>query len=256
MDFLHIAFLIAVGFVAGIVSSLVGGASLVTYPILIATGVPPIAAAVITNTAMVPSNLVAALTDRALLPPVDRGFAKLVIASIVGAAVGAALLMLTPERVFELIVPLLLGFATVLFAYSARIAMWIRRRAERRGQAVALDVTSLKMLLPVSFYGGYFGSGVGILMLGVLSIATHGDYRTANVVKNMVLSLNSIVASIIYVVQGAVLWPPTLALMAGSAVGGYTGAWLSRILPRELIRIIVIGFGAMLTSLFAYRYWL
>ncbi|MBN9049624.1 MAG: sulfite exporter TauE/SafE family protein [Rhizobiales bacterium] len=256
MDLLHISLLALTGVAAGVIAAVVGGASLVTYPVLIALGMPPITAAVTTNVALVPSNFAAALADRKVLPPLDRGFVRLVVASVLGAAVGAGLLMATPERVFALIVPLLLGFATLMFAYSGQIAEWMRARAERSGRALSMDVTSVKFVLPVSFYGGYFGSGVGILMLGVLSVATRGDYRTANVAKNLITSLNSAVATLVYVAQGAVPWPSTLALMVGAMGGGLIGSWVARILPRRIVRIMVIGFGVVLTAEFVYRFWL
>ena len=101
-----------------------------------------------------------------------------------------SLLLLTPQRMFALLVPVLLGFATVLFAFAERISNWLRARAAGRGHEITFNVASLKVLLPVSFYGGYFGAGVGILMLGVFSLATGGDYRSANVAKNFVASLN------------------------------------------------------------------
>ncbi|HEY1152503.1 MAG TPA: sulfite exporter TauE/SafE family protein [Pseudolabrys sp.] len=256
MDFLHIIYLALTGVAAGVIASVVGGASLVTYPILIAMGMPPISATVATNVALFPSNIVASVAERKLLPPLNMGFVRLVVASIVGAVIGAGLLMATPERVFKLIVPLLLGFATLMFAYSGQIAEWIRVRAERRGRAIAMDVTSLKLVLPVSFYGGYFGSGVGILMLGALSVATRGDYRNANAAKNLIMSLNSSVAALVYIGHDAVPWPSTLALMAGSTLGGLVGAWVARVLPRGIIRIMVIVFGVVLTLEFIYRYWL
>lgn len=256
MDLLHISLLALTGVAAGVISSVVGGASLITYPVLIALGMPPIAATVTTNVALVPSNIVAMLLERKMLPPLNFGFVKLLAGSVVGAVFGASLLMATPETVFELIVPLLLGFATLMFAYSGRIASWIRARAERRGRAISLDITSLKLVLPVSFYGGYFGSGVGILMLGVLSVATHGDYRSANAAKNLIMSVNASVAVLVYVARDAVPWPSALALMIGSSLGGWIGAWVARVLPRGIIRVLVIVFGAVLTLEFVYRYWL
>jgi uncharacterized membrane protein YfcA len=256
MDFLHIIYLALTGVAAGVIASVVGGASLVTYPVLIALGMPPIAATVTTNVALVPSNFAAALADRKMMPPLNWGFVRLVVASVIGAAVGAGLLMATPERVFALIVPLLLGFATLMFAYSGQIAEWIRARAERSGRPLSMDVTSLKFVLPVSFYGGYFGSGVGILMLGVLSVATRGDYREANVAKNLITSLNSAIATLIYIAQGAVPWPSTFALMAGAMGGGLIGSWVARMLPRRIIRIMVVVFGVILTLEFIYRFWL
>lgn len=207
MDILTIAFLAGAGVIAGIIAAMVGGAAVVIYPALIATGVPPHLAAVSNLASIMPATMLAALSDRSQLPPFDRSFLGLIAASIVGAGIGAVCLLLTPERMFAQIVPLLLGFATLLFAYSERISRWLRTRAEGRGHPIAFNVASLKVVLPVSFYGGYFGAGVGILMLGVFSLATGGDYRSANVAKNFVSSLNGLTATLVFATHGAVLWP-------------------------------------------------
>jgi len=202
-----------------------------------------------------PATMLAALSDRTQLPPFNRAFFGLIVASITGAGVGAALLLLTPPGLFNGIVPLLLGFATLLFAYAEKISAFIRKRAEGRGHDLTFNVSSLKVLLPVSFYGGYFGAGVGILILGVFSIATGGDYRSANVAKNFVSSLNGLVASIVFISQGAVVWPQTLALMVGTIGGGLAGAYIARVIPRNVVRVLVVAVGAVLTVAFARRYW-
>src|SRR6476646_5412956 len=124
MDILTIAFLAGVGVIAGIIAAIVGGAAVVIYPALIATGVPPHLAAVSNLASVMPGTMLAALSDRSQLPPFDRAFVSLIFASIIGAGIGAVCLVLTPERVFAQIVPLLLGFATLLFAYSERIRRW------------------------------------------------------------------------------------------------------------------------------------
>jgi uncharacterized membrane protein YfcA len=165
------------------------------------------------------------------------------------------LLLLTPQHLFNGIVPLLLGFATLLFAFAERIGAYIRQRAQGRGHEITFNVSSLKVLLPVSFYGGYFGAGVGILILGVFSIATGGDYRSANVAKNFVTSLNGLVASIVFIAQGEVVWPQTLALMAGTIGGGLMGAHIARVIPRQVVRVLVVLVGTALTVAFARRYW-
>jgi len=195
------------------------------------------------------------LSDRSQLPPVNRGFVELVFASITGAGAGAILLMLTPGRVFAMLVPLLLGFATVLFAYAERIGLWLRKRAQGRGHELKFDVSSLKILLPVSFYGGYFGAGAGILLLAVFSLATGGNYRSANVAKNLVAALNMVAATCIFISQGAVWWPQTLALMLGTTAGGFIGSHVARILPKHVIHVLVIVAGVALTISFAWRYW-
>lgn len=249
------AFLAGAGVIAGIIATMVGGAAVVIYPALIATGVPPQLAAVSNLASVMPATMLAALSDRSQLPPFNRAFVGLIVASIVGAGLGAALLLLTPERMFAQIVPLLLGFATLLFAYAERISHWLRARAEERGRAIAFDFASLKVVLPVSFYGGYFGAGVGILMLGVFSLATGGEYRAANVAKNFVSSLNGLAATLVFATQGAVLWPQTLALVAGTIGGGLIGAYVARIIPRNVVRVFVVLVGAALTIAFARRYW-
>ena len=255
MDLMTTVFLAGVGVVAGIIATMVGGAAVVIYPALIATGVPPQLAAVSNLASVMPATMLAALADRTQLPPFDRAFIGLIVASIIGAGLGAALLVLTPERMFAQIVPLLLGFATLLFAFSERISRWLRTRAEGRGHAIAFNFASLKVILPVSFYGGYFGAGVGLLMLGVFSLATGGDYRAANVAKNFVSSLNGLAATLVFATQGAVLWPQTLALAAGTIGGGLIGAYVARIIPRNVIRVLIVAVGAALTIAFARRYW-
>ena len=255
MDLLHGALLVAAGIAGGCMAAIVGGAAVITFPALLAAGLPPVMATAANTIALTPGLFLAAIYDRSQLPPFDRAFVGLIVASIVGAGIGAAFLVMTPERMFAQIVPLLLGFATSLFAFSERISRWLRARAEGRGHAIAFNFASLKVILPVSFYGGYFGAGVGILMLGVFSLATGGDYRAANVTKNFVSSLNGFAATLVFATHGAVLWPQTLALAVGTVAGGLIGSYVARIIPRNVVRLLVVAVGAVLTIAFARRYW-
>ncbi len=177
------------------------------------------------------------------------------LASLVGALAGALMLLRTPERVFALLVPVLLGFATVLFAFAGRISTYIRARAGDQDNSPQRFGHGVGVILPVSFYGGYFGAGVGVLLLGVLSISTPGDYRATNVTKNLVTSLNSLTAAAVFIVQGAVPWTPTLIMMAGALIGAVIGARLAQIAPHALMRVVVVAVGALLTVVFAWRYW-
>ncbi len=247
--------LFAAGLAGGMITSLVGGAAVVTYPALIAAGLPPLTATICNLTAAVPGAFFAALSDRRQLPPFDRAFVAMCLASMIGAGAGGFVLLATPERFFEILVPILLGFATVLFAFSGRVSDWLKARAAQRGHEIRFNVTSLKALLPVSFYNGYFGVGSGVLTLGVLSLATEGDYRSANVAKNLVISLNCAAAAAIFIARGTIVWPPTLALMAGTVAGGIAGASLARVVPRAIMRVAVVAVGALLTVVFAWRYW-
>ena len=256
MDIVTAALLVAIGVVAGIIAAVVGGAAVVVFPALIAVGIPAPIAAVSNTVSIMPGTMLAALSDRSQLPKFNRAFVQLIVISIGGAAVGALLLTLTPERLFNFIVPLLLGFATLLFAYAEPIANWLRARAAHKGREISFDVTSLKILLPVSLYGGYFGAGVGVLILGVMMLATGGEYRSANVAKNFVSSLNGLAAAVVFTVRGVVPWPETLIMMVGTIVGGLLGAYLARLIPRGVMRVVIVAMGAILTLTFAWRYWL
>ncbi len=253
MDLLHIFILLVAGVVGGMISSLVGGAALVTYPALLSVGLPPVIATACNLVVLTPSNFLAALYDRGQLPPIDRSFVGLVIASLIGAFFGAILLLVTPERVCAYFIPVLMAFATVLFALAPKIGAFMRKRAG------ATDAHrwahSMAVIFPVSFYGGYFGAGVGVLLSAVLSIGTGGNFRSANVTKNLVTSLNSLVASMVFVWQGSVAWPPTLIMMAGALVGAFIGARIAQVVPNSVMRLIVMTVGVLLTIVFAWRYW-
>ena len=255
MEILHIVMLFAAGIAGGILSGLIGGASLVTFPALLAAGLPPITAAVTNLFALVPANTAVVITERALLPPLNRAFFGLLITTSIGAAIGASLLLITPGRTFEVLVPVLLGFATVLLAYSQQITVWFRERSLRRGKGEPhLGMINLPML-PISIYGGYFGGGLGVIVLGVLSLATGGEYRSANVIKNVIIGISTSVAALVFVSRGAVSWPPTLVMMAGAVVGGLLAGQLARVVPPAAMRVAVVAMGVMLTVAFAWRYW-
>jgi uncharacterized membrane protein YfcA len=198
--------------------------------------------------------LLAAIYDRSQLPPLGGNFLGMVVASVLGALIGALLLVLTPEKIFAALVPLLLAFATMLFAYAGRISAWLAARPGAAGRKPGWT-HSLPALLPVSVYGGYFGVGVGVLLLGILSLGTGGDYRSANVTKNLVAGLNSAAATAIFALQGRIAWPSTLLLMAGTLLGGLIGARVAQIMPNALARRMVVVVGALLTVIFAWRYW-
>jgi uncharacterized membrane protein YfcA len=251
-----ILILIGTGVIGGLMASLVGGASVITFPVLLAVGLTPVVATASNLVAVSAGNLLAAFTDRAKLPPLNRAFAGLVLASVLGALIGAVLLLATPARMFEQLIPLLLGFATILFAFAGRITQWMRERAKLRGHHQwRMSVTSVPLVLPISVYGGYFGAGAGTLLLGVLTIATEGDYRRANVTKNLVSSLNTVAASAWFISHGAVSWPQTLVMMVGCLVGGFSGAHLARVVPQQAMRWLVVAVGLVLTVVFAQRYW-
>jgi len=253
MDGLAALMLFGAGLAGGVVTAVVGGASLITFPALLAAGLPAIVANASNTVAMTPGNLMAGLADTERLPRRDRSIVALVIVSIAGSVAGAALLLLTPEKAFTAVVPLLIGFATILFALSGRIRLWILSR--RPASTTSAGLASL-LFAPVAVYGGYFGAGMSVILLALLSVSRTDEFRTINVLKNLLSALTGFVAVGVFVFQGVVAWPPTLVVMAGAVIGGFLGGRLVRIVSPDVMRWVVIAVGTILTAIYAWRYWL
>jgi uncharacterized membrane protein YfcA len=243
--------LFGAGLLGGVVTAIVGGASLITFPALLAAGLPAVVANASNTVALTPGNLAAAVADLERRPRWDRSFVGLMAVCVAGSVAGAALLLVTPEKAFTAVVPLLIGFATLLFAASTRIRRWIAGRATR-GPG---DGRRLLLFAPVAVYGGYFGAGMSVMLLALLSVSRADDFRATNVVKNLLSALTSLVAVVVFVAQGVVAWPPVLLMMAGALIGGFAGGRLVRVLPPAAVRGIVIVTGSVLTLVYAWRYW-
>jgi uncharacterized membrane protein YfcA len=253
MDAQSALLLFTAGLAGGVVTAMVGGASLITFPALLAAGLPAVVANATSTVALTPSNLVAGFADLERMPRWDRSFAGLALVAVVGSVAGAVLLLATPEKAFIAAVPLLIGLATILFAFSGRIRLWIVSRAT--GGAPSRGWSTL-LFVPVAVYGGYFGAGMSVMILALLSVSRTDEFRTANVIKNLLSGLTSLVAVVVFVATGVVAWPPALAVMAGATLGGFLGGRLARVLPPVLMRWIVIVVGTTLTAVYARRYWL
>jgi uncharacterized protein len=144
-----------------------------------------------------------------------------------------------------------------LFAYAKPIGAWLGQLSFGQSKTTLHpNAIGIGMMVPVSIYGGYFGAGVGVLLIAALSVANGGDYRAANVTKNLVGSLNNLVAALVFASQGTIAWIPALLVAVGAIGGALTGAYVARILPVAAARGLVIGFGALLTGIYAWRYWL
>ena len=252
-----LVYLLVVGLLGGIITSLVGGASVVTCPALVAFGLAPVDAAIVSLVALTPANLGSAWWDRSQLPPFSPVMWWLFAVCIFGSVLGAWLLLVTPAMVFSALVPLLLGAATLLFAYAGQIASSIERNATSAAAAERTRwIATIAAMVPVSIYGGYFGAGAGVMLLAILMVIARGDYRAANAMKNFVAGLNCMMATAVYVVQDRVEWRPVALITAGAMVGAVIGVRLVRIAPREMMRRVVIGLGAALSAVFAWKYWL
>ena len=243
----HLLLLAAAAFAAGVLNAIAGGGSFLTFPALVFTGVPPITANATSALAVSPGYLGSTLGFRAELRelPGQRLRREALIAAAGGVA-GALLLLVTPGKLFAGIVPWLLLFATALFALGPAIA----RRAQT-GEAHAR--WREPGLLLVAIYGGYFNGGLGILLMGLYTVAGETRLNTVNALKNLnslVLSWLSVAA---FVVAGAIAWQQGLLMMVAATAGGYFGARLAKRLPVAWVRAGVIATGLAMSALFFAR---
>jgi uncharacterized membrane protein YfcA len=240
------------GVAGGVINALAGGATLLTFPAMLAAGLPPITANASNAVAIVPGHLLAVLADRGKVLPLDAKLWSSVLVCLLGGAIGALLLLALPERLFVLPVPALIGIATLLFLFSPRIAAWAEAR---RGDAGPSRGLGLSVLGLSSIYGGFFGAGLGVILTAVLSIADPDDIRRVKALKNLLATSVSMAAVVIFIAERAVRWPETLTMLSGALVGGYLGGTLVRVLPAIVVRWFVIVTGAAMTIVYAVKYW-
>lgn len=245
--------LLAAGGVGGVINALAGGATLITFPAMLAAGLPAVIANASNAVAISPGHLIAALADRGKLPPPTRRTVSFVAVSTVAGGVGAGVLLLLPERLFVLPVPALIAFATLLFAFAPQIQAWTT--GHQKAAALPSTGASSAILGLACVYGGFFGAGLGVILTAVLSITEPNDIRAIKALKNLLATCVSLAATLIFIVQGAVRWPETSVMLLGAMVGGYAGGHLIRILPAHIVRQFVIATGALMTVVYAVRHW-
>lgn len=236
---------LAAGALAGGINAVVGSGTLVTFPVLLALGYPPVVANVSNTVGLVPGSLSGAYAYRKDLAGHGPLLRRLGTASVLGAIVGAVLLLWLPPGAFKAIVPVLIALALVLVVAQP----WLARRLAARQPDRAHRVGPL-LLSGVFFagvYGGYFGAAQGVLLLGLLGVLLSTDLVWVNGIKNLLAGLVNGVAALLFVALGMVAWQPALLIAAGSVVGGLIGGRWGRRLPPTVLRalIIVIGLTAI-----------
>ncbi|WP_399681772.1 sulfite exporter TauE/SafE family protein [Xenophilus sp.] len=243
-----IALLLAAAFVAGALNAVAGGGSFLTLPALVFTGVPPVVANATGTVALLPGYLAGAWGFREdWQSPPGLTMRGIVLWSLVGGAAGAALLLLTPDSTFRLIVPWLLLAATLLFALGPRIRRWTA------GAHGASPLKAAFGVLAVSAYGGYFNGGLGILLLALFALLGQTQLHAMNGMKNLVSALLTAIAVAIYAAGGLVQWPQALMMMFAATAGGYGGARLARRMRPEWLRAGIVLVGLAMAALFFWK---
>lgn len=249
MTLYEIGLLVGIGLLGGVWNAVAGGATLFTFPALMAAGLPPLVANATNFLALLPSNAAALPAYTQELRQVGRAVVPLAMTSGLGAIVGSVLLLFSDPGVFERLIPALILIATLLFAFGDAV----------RGKLLALaggtrtGMVVFAGLFLASIYGGYFGAGLGIILLAVAQIMGYGDFHTANAIKNLLATSFSVLSIVVFGVGGLIAWPQAFAMMAGSVVGGYLGGRLAKYANPGLLRGAVIIFGFVLSGVYAWR---
>jgi uncharacterized membrane protein YfcA len=235
------------GLLAGTMNAIAGGGSFVTLPALITAGVPALNANASSTVALVPSALASAYAYRQDFQDFDGvRFRDMALLSVAGGASGALLLEATPQSVFTFLVPFLLLFGTLAFAFGRQAGGWLRQR---------VHITPRMMLVSQFFlgiYGGYFGGAVGIMMMAAWSLLTSASIAAMQPARNLLNAAMNATATLLFIAGGLVFWRETFILFGGAIVGGYLGAFYARRIDPGLARIVISCLNAGMT---AFMFW-
>ena len=237
------AVLLAMGFLGGTVGAVAGGAGLFAFPALLYAGLNPVVASASSFVALTPSGLGAAYAARHRLDGKAARLAGILPTIVVGAGLGALMLTSIPVEAFSGLFPILLLLATALFAVAPRLQPATSLR--RPGGNVFREHS---LLFLAAVYGGFFGAGVGIVLLAALALTGWREIHQANAVKNLAITVASIGCIVIFVARGSIEWGETVLVMLGATLGGFFGGAVSQMIDELWIRRIVISVGLCLSA--------
>jgi len=259
----HAIFLFFAAVIAGILNSLAGGGSFVSFPALLFTGIPPVEANATNTVAVWPGLAASTFTYLKRLDVPARLLVPLLLTSVVGGLAGALLLIKTPQHTFLHLVPWLLLGGTLLFAFGNRFRSLAGQPASAdtsqpvSAAVVSVPVISLPVMaaisvlqLVVGVYGGYFGGGIGFVMMGMMAAVGMRDIHSMNALRMLLAAVINVVGVITFIVVGAIYWPQCLVMMAGALVGGWSGAHYAQKADPKKLRLVVIAMGLIMSAYF------
>jgi uncharacterized membrane protein YfcA len=250
------AFLFLAGALGGALNSVVGGGTFVVFPALLFAGVPAVAANATSTLALWPGGVASMLAYRKEIKLPRSSLIALTSASLVGGAIGAILLVRTPSHAFVSLVPWLLLFATTLFSFGGALSPRFRAHTREGHAAGRTFVAVAAVQFVIAIYGGYFGGGIGILMLATLALAGFSNIHEMNGVRTILTVLINGVAMLTFIFVRAIAWKPGLTMILGATIAGYFGAALARrIDPKHVKRfVLLVAWGMTLYFFFTtYR---
>lgn len=240
--------LFCAGLIGGVMNAVAGGGTFVTFPALVFAGIPPVSANATATVAALPGYLAAAISFRRDIRLVPKEqLIRLTLWTVVGSAIGSALLLVSSNEAFSLLVPFLLLAATVIFLKGGTIRALAARHAR--------EVTpfGIGTLLPVAIYGGYFNGGLGIILLALFALWGMTDLNQMNGLKSWLSFALSLISFVIFAIGDKVVWGPGAIMAAGTIAGGLLGAPVSRRIPMSGLRALIAAIGFGMTAIFFLR---
>lgn len=248
---LEVILLLLAGFFGGVLNSLAGGGSFITFPALIFVGVPPVMANATNTFASFAGYLSGAFAFRHELKAHKKELVVILLTSFLGGGLGAWLLLLAPEALFQQAIPWLLLFATVLFIWGAKINQLVSQLSGKHKYASQLGAVLLFLvLLSICIYGGFFNAGLGIIALSYLALAGHSNINAMNGIKLVISSSVSLIAIVLFVYHDAIAWFEGSAVLIGTLFGGYMSAHISKRISQQHMRAFVIVMSCAITFYF------
>jgi uncharacterized membrane protein YfcA len=240
-------------FAAGVINAVAGGGTLLTFPALLAV-ISPVAANATSTMALLPASFASAWGYRQEVSQSREALSRLWLPSLIGGILGSLAVTRFPERVFENLIPWLLILASTLLVLQKPLGRWIVAHPhEKPKRSTVLGIIFFQLL--VGIYGGYFGAGIGILMLSSLAFMGIPDIHRMNAVKSILGGVMNGVTAVIFTISGIVVWKYAVIMALGSIAGGYMGARVARRTKPEYVRAIVIAVGFGVAGYSLYRRW-
>lgn len=237
-----------VGGVAAAINTVAGGGSLLSFPFLLSIRLPSLEANATNSAALWPGSLAGAFGFKDLLHKTRHYLGALAVPTLIGSLLGAWLLTISPTKIFDSIIPFLILLAAVLLTLQPKIKAFAKQRSRTTPLWVGLAIQFL-----VATYGGYFGAGMGLMMLGSFALYMEGNIHELNAVKNWLGLIVNLVASVFLALEGRVIWGPWMALTAGSLLGGFYAAKYSQRFDADKLRLVIAAYGFAATGYFFWR---
>jgi uncharacterized membrane protein YfcA len=237
----------------GLVNALAGGGTLITFPMLIAVGVPPVAANVTNTVALCPGYLGATFAQMKDLRDQKRTLLFLLPSGLLGGIAGAILLLHTSDKTFQKLIPYLILLAVVLLAFQDQLRIWVMERFSNQGRKHLSAVWAILPVIPAAIYGGYFGAGVSVMVLAVIGLVLDDSFTRLNALKQAISFSINIAAAVFFLFSGQVVWLAALVMAIGALGGGALGGRLAGRIKPIVLRRIVIAIGLIVAAVYFVR---